>query len=76
MVLEEAGYRDKKLNLSMLIKYAVKNEHEVVDKRMTQSVVLRILQKRKGDKKSQSIMDVKDSEEMEMFLENDWQHKM
>lgn len=67
-VLKEAGFENNNENLGMLIKYAVRNENEIIDKRMTQSIVLRILQKKKANKKQ-----AKHNEEADDFLENEWE---
>ena len=71
-VLKEAGFENKKQNLSMLLKYAVRNEDEIIDKKMTKSIVLRILQKKKTEKKKQK-KEAKNNQETENFLENEWE---
>merc|ERR1712190_620176 len=40
---EDMGFGDKDKNIYMLIKYAVKNEHDVVDKSLTESIVIRMV---------------------------------
>eukprot|EP01084_Bolivina_argentea_P140707 247326_1 len=66
-VLEEYGFNNKKRFLSMLTKYAVKNENYVIDKKMTLSIVIKILE---NDRKRELQND-----ELDHFLENEWEMK-
>ena len=71
-ILRDAGFEDEKQNLSMLIKYAVKNNESLVDKRLTQSIVVRMLEKQKTNKLQQIEEEKQNEKEADSFLENEW----
>lgn len=71
-ILKDMGYENEKQNTSMLIKYAVKNKDSVIDKRMTQSIVIRMLEKKKTNKMKQIEEENKNEKEADSFLENEW----